>query len=54
MATFTGTAGNDVADATTGNITGFSGGTAAELQDAIGDTFNADAGADSIVSGSGQ
>ena len=39
MATFTGTAGADVADASTGTLTGFTGGTQAALQDGIGDTF---------------
>jgi Ca2+-binding RTX toxin-like protein len=53
MATFTGTSGADVADATTGTLTGFSGGTVTELQDATGDTFIAQGGADSIVAGSG-
>ena len=40
MATFTGTDGKDIADATNGMLTGFTGGTLAELQDAIGDTIN--------------
>ncbi len=53
MATFTGTTGNDTANATTGTLTGFSGGTVAQLQDAIGDTFNGGNGADTIVAGSG-
>jgi Ca2+-binding RTX toxin-like protein len=53
MATFTGTTGNDTANATTGTLTGFSGGTVAQLQDAIGDTFNGGNGADAIVAGSG-
>ena len=53
MATFTGTGGTDVADATTGTLTGFSGGTVAQLQDAAGDTFTGGDGADTIVAGSG-
>ena len=53
MATFTGTGGNDVANATNGTLTGFTGGTVAELQDGVGDTFNAGDGADSIVAGAG-
>lgn len=53
MATFTGTSGNDRANATTGTLTGFSGGTVAQLQDASGDTFNPGSGADEIVAGSG-
>ena len=53
MATFTGTNGNDTANATTGTLTGFSGGTVAQLQDAGGDTFNGGNGADTIVAGSG-
>ena len=53
MATFTGGSGNDVANATTGTLTGFSGGTVAQLQDSSGDTFNGGNGADTIVAGSG-
>ncbi|BCH27589.1 DUF4082 domain-containing protein [Mesorhizobium sp. L-8-3] len=53
MATFNGTNGNDVANANTGTLTGFSGGTVAQLQDASGDTFNGGNGADTIVAGSG-
>ena len=59
MATFIGTTGDDIADATTGTLTGFTGGTVAELQDSTGDTFigrpstGAADGADSIVAGSG-
>ena len=51
MATFTGTSGNDVAANPT--LTGFTGGTLAELTDATGDTFNAGDGADSVQAGSG-
>ncbi|MBB5534796.1 DUF4082 domain-containing protein [Rhizobium giardinii] len=53
MATFTGTSGTDRANATTGTLTGFTGGTVAQLQDASGDTFNGGGGADEIVAGSG-
>ncbi len=53
MATFTGTAGADVADASTGTLTGFTGGTEAALQDGIGDTFIGLGGNDTIVAGSG-
>ena len=53
MATFTGTSGSDIADATTGTITGFTGGTVAELQDAAGDTFSGADGSDTIVAGDG-
>ena len=40
MATFEGTAGNDIADASTGTLIGFTGGTVAELVDGAGDTIN--------------
>ena len=53
MATFNGTNGNDTANATTGTLTGFSGGTVAQLQDSSGDTFNGGNGADTIVAGGG-
>jgi hypothetical protein len=53
LATFTGTNGNDRADATTGILTGFSGGTVAQLQDSTGDVFNGGNGADAIVAGNG-
>jgi Ca2+-binding RTX toxin-like protein len=53
MATFTGTSGSDTANAVTGTLTGFSGGTLADLQDAIGDTINGLDGIDWIVGGSG-
>ncbi len=53
MATFAGTSGNDVANAATGTLTGFTGGTVAELQDAVGDSFFAGGGADTVVAGSG-
>lgn len=53
MATFNGTSGADVANASTGTLTGFTGGTLAQLQDAAGDTFNGGNGADTIVAGSG-
>ena len=53
MVTFTGTAGNDIADASAGTLIGFTGGSVAELQDNTGDTFNPLTGADTIVAGSG-
>ena len=53
MATFTGTSSGDTANAVTGTLTGFTGGTVAELQDGIGDQFTAGAGDDLIVAGSG-
>ena len=53
MATFNGTTGNDTANATTGTLAGFSGGTVAQLQDSSGDTFTGGNGADTIVAGSG-
>ena len=53
MTTFTGTAGNDIANATTGTLTGFTGGTVAQLQDLIGDIFIGLAGNDSVVAGGG-
>ena len=53
MTTFTGTTGDDVADASSGTLTGFSGGTVVNLQDGTGDTFNAAEGNDSIVAGAG-
>ncbi len=53
LVTFTGTAGDDVANASNGTLTGFTGGTVGELQDAIGDFFNAGDGADRITAGAG-
>jgi Ca2+-binding RTX toxin-like protein len=53
LATFAGTAGDDEAKANAGVIVGFTGGTLAELQDGVGDTFNAGAGNDTIVAGNG-
>ena len=53
MATFTGSGSGDTANATTGTLTGFSGGTQAQLQDNVGDTFTGNGGADTIVAGSG-
>jgi len=53
MATFLGTNGADVANAITGQLTGFTGGTLAELQDAIGDVFYPFTGQDTIFAGSG-
>jgi Ca2+-binding RTX toxin-like protein len=53
LATFTGTAGNDYADATIGTLTGFTGGSVGQLQDATGDAFAGLASDDIIVAGSG-
>src|SRR6185295_10551323 len=53
MTTFNGSNGNDVANAQTGTLTGFTGGTASQLQDGTGDTFNASGGNDTIVAGGG-
>lgn len=53
MATFTGTSGNDLANAVTGTLIGFTGGTTIELQDAAGDVFIGDDGADNVLAGAG-
>src|SRR3954471_9556439 len=53
MTTFTGTSGNDVANATSGTLTGFTGGTIAQLQDGTGDVINGLGGADTVVAGAG-
>ena len=53
LATFTGGGGNDTADASQGILTGFGGGTVAQLTDNGGDIFIGGAGADTIVAGSG-
>ena len=53
MTTFTGTDGNDTADASTGTLTGFTGGTVADLQDATGNSILAGGGDDTIVAGHG-
>ncbi len=54
MTTFTGTANADVADVTgAGTLTGFSGGTIAQLQDATGDSITGAGGSDSVIAGSG-
>jgi Ca2+-binding RTX toxin-like protein len=54
MATFTGTAGADTADATgAGALTGFTGGTLSELTDGFGDTFTGLGSGDSIKAGVG-
>jgi Ca2+-binding RTX toxin-like protein len=50
---FTGTAGDDKADASLGQLIGFTGGTVPELQDADGDTFNPGKGKDTIIGGAG-
>jgi large repetitive protein len=53
LANFTGTSGNNTANANTGTLNGFTGGTVAELQDATDDTFDPLGGQDTIVAGSG-
>ncbi len=53
MATFNGTSAIDKANASTGELVGFTGGTVAELQDGIGDTFLGQYGDDDIRGGSG-
>lgn len=53
MATFIGTDSNDQADTVVNVLTGFTGGTFAELTDAIGDTFYGGGGNDIIQAGSG-
>ena len=53
MATFTGDSANNVANALTGILDGFTGGTLAELQDAIGDRIRGLGGNDTIVAGPG-
>ena len=53
MAIFVGTAGADVANAGSGIIVGFTGGTVADLNDTIGDKFIAYGGNDEVVAGLG-
>ena len=53
MTIFTGTAGADTANASNGTLTGFTGGTLADLQDGNGDEFVLGGGADTVVAGSG-
>jgi Ca2+-binding RTX toxin-like protein len=52
-ATFTGTGGNDVADYLNGILTGFTGGTIAQLQDSFADTFIGSDGNDTVIAGNG-
>jgi Ca2+-binding RTX toxin-like protein len=51
MASFIGSAGGDVANAALGIVTGFSGGSAGELQDGIGDFITGNDGSDFIFAG---
>ena len=51
MATFTGDGNNNVANALLGVLSGFTGGTLAELQDDISDRIRGLAGSDTIVAG---
>lgn len=53
MTTFTGTSGADTANATSGTLTGFTGGSVAELQDSTGDIFDGLGSSDTIVAGTG-
>jgi VCBS repeat-containing protein len=54
MATFVASpSGPNIADASSGTLTGYTGGTLAELQDTIGDVFVGSAGDDFIVAGAG-
>jgi Ca2+-binding RTX toxin-like protein len=53
MAVFVGSVGNDTANAGAGTLAGFTGGTLAQLQDSIGDTFFCSAGNDFISAGDG-
>jgi Ca2+-binding RTX toxin-like protein len=51
MTDFIGTAGNDTANAVTGDFSGFSGGTITDLQDGTGDFINGFFGEDFIFAG---
>lgn len=53
MTRFTGTAGDDVANALTGSLSGFTGGTIAEVQDSVGDFLDGGSGHNIIVGGAG-
>ena len=53
MTTFTGTEGNDRADATIDVLSGFTGGTLSQLRDQTGDTISGGGGHDTIVAGIG-
>lgn len=52
-AIFTGTSGNDVANASVGTLTGFTGGTVGQLRDIAGDTFLPGDGVDTVIGGRG-
>lgn len=52
-ATFTGTSGNDVANASVGTLTGFTGGTVGQLRDIAGDIFLPGDGVDTVIGGRG-
>ncbi len=52
-AIFTGTSGNDVADASVGTLTGFTRGTIGQLRDIAGDTFLPGDGVDTVIGGRG-
>jgi VCBS repeat-containing protein len=53
MTVFTGTVGNDTADAAAGTLSGFTGGTLASLQDSIGDSITGLDGNDYISASTG-
>jgi serralysin len=53
MATFTGTNSVDIAHGLLGLLSGFTGGTVAELQDGVGDTFLCDQDDDFVSAGAG-
>lgn len=53
MTNFIGTPGNDLLDAATETLDGFSGGTATDLVDLVGDVIVADGGDDVIRAGAG-
>lgn len=52
-AIFTGTSGNDVANASVGTLTGFTGGTVGQLRDIAGDIFLPGDGVDTVIGGRG-
>lgn len=52
-ATFTGTSGNDVANASVGTLTGFTGGSVGQLRDIAGDVFLPGDGVDTVIGGRG-
>ena len=53
MTIFTGSTANDLANAETGALVGFTGGTIADLQDLVGDSFLGGGLDDEVVAGGG-